>query len=192
MDKAIPEEQEQFEHRILSRVARLHERAAGIFEMRGLRRQADEERKKLSIVKRIIGSRVATWCTAANREDVFRWQKLLRDHVGLSAATSADIAKNLTRSGRDLPSLARQKRWDIDGTTLMIGVLKIMKAMGCPMDTQGELSPTSGDAETDQVLTRLRDLATSLGVDEELLQEAKDFMLEQELEGEWAKYASMF
>ena len=196
MDEAIFGEQERLEHRVLSRAARLHGKLASFFETRGLRRQANEELEKLSIVNQVIGSLVKKWepsgkCfTAANREDVYRWQKLLREHAGLSGSVATDIAKNLIRSGRDLPSLARQKGWDMDGTALAVGVWKIMKIMGYPQDATGEFLPMSGNTDDDQALIKLQDLAKSVGVDEELVQDAKDFMLEEELEEEWARHAS--
>lgn len=198
MDRKPAGESEMQERYILSKALRLHEETAKAFAEAGLRRQAEEEWSRVSDLRRGLRRWDETWedvsCkpvnvaakTAAKRSDVDRWARLLNQHASMSRSVAADVAKNLLSSGRDLETLARQRRWIgnpdpeqdvIDGTALAMGCWKIQQLEGL--------------SESDPNLTKLMTLAEAAGADQELIQEAKDFALEEELEQEWAKYASL-
>jgi hypothetical protein len=149
-----------------------------------------------------IAVRVAGSGLAASKADVARWQLLLQEHAGVSKSVAADIAKNLVSSGRDLPALARQKRWAdesvfkpaLDGTTLAIGCWKIWSEKR-PL-AFGEEPPSLDEfarmlSEGDPQLAKLMELADSVGVDPGLFDEALSFMQAEEAEQEWAKYAAI-
>lgn len=198
------EHEEQERWHLVEAIA-LHKQAAKTFAEHGLRRQADEEWGKVSQLQTALAVWDETWeCApkeviaklAAVKADVARWQQLLQEHVGVSKSLAADIAKNLVSSNRDLPSLARQKRWNLDGTALAIGCWKIWNLahpmeMGEDLPSFADFAGLVGDPKGgDAMLAKLMELADSVGVNPGLFDEALTFMQAEEAEQEWAKYAS--
>lgn len=211
--KTEADERAMDEWRLFQQAADIHEKLGRILQESGLTREAARAWRTASWFKYMIhdwedryewpSKGCEPMMVAATHKDnpVQRWQQLLRDHAGMSGSVAADVAKNLLRSNRDLKALARQKKWlneekpelsQIDGTDLMIGILKIKKVLGYSQDLSGEFLPLDENDENGQILAKLEDLADYLGVAAEPFKEAKDAMLGEELEEDWAKYASLF
>lgn len=110
------------------------------------------EREKVRFLHATIASEIMK---ESKSTTVAKIQKLLKEYVGLSSSLSFDIASSVVRRNRDLASLAVQKGWAVDGTSL---------AIGCEKMRQAGVSSRYG-----WVIDCLERFAGSLGVDEEML-----------------------
>lgn len=186
MSKLTAGENEVVEFRFLSTALAMHEKLAKMYEEHGMRKLADEEWAKFSMLLRAIKDWEETWEFPAKgvveivaariarfkekKENVVKHMaQALHEHAGMSRKTSLELAKALF-GNRDISSLALQYGWDFDGTDLKIGCLKMKKLGVYPED-----SPA---------LDRLEKFAESRGVDEEAYEAAMELIDDQETEWE--------
>ncbi len=187
MDKPVAGEYELLEYSSLCRAATIHKEAAVMFEQHGMQLQAGEEWAKCALICRAMNSWLESWefpkrvcnTSAAYKEKksgiAERMSLILREHMGMGRGLAADVADALVR-GRDLPALARQKGWDLDGTALAVGCEKIRR-----IGIRPDYMP---------YVDALLQLAQSIGIDQDAFDAAIEFIDETEQEDRLEKTAS--